>query len=531
MNLYFQVFLLGLSVNVESTHPIPNIGVVFNGYDVLYGNPRPTTGDADPGFRQAIFEPTFKKKTKTPDNKWWEPDGLNVVDCSGTCSLDFSSKEIAGTKDYQSTLETSTSVEGSRWGAKFSASVDYKRVSDQSSKYESVYTHSTAQCCAYVIDIEEYTLPSVTQNFLAGLATLPVTYNEEKYMKFIGTFGTHYVSKASMGALFGQQSEFKKKEWSKMLSEGIDIKAAASFAGAQMTAKVDHQTSHSKKMAETFSSVSSEQRIYSVGAKPPEDSKANTWIQSTVTNPMPIRLELRQIDTLIGLTSFGNQVNHSSLKAALNVTDNVKKALSNYCSYLKKKGKLSDCVAPGPDPPFPKPEHPIKQLFELVNTLSKITPKKDNRFEWSRIREEASYAARHLTRQDTFKEMMDRILSVLASTQPTKKNKDEWGVIRVDINNYEQKPYDERFWALVEVLSTIKPGKSNRHEWDTIRTKCEDLLAQKPGDMSSVLGFHDMLKWKQIEYGLNDMGLNRGSVLNGLSCWLCFALLCLALRI
>eukprot|EP00462_Mataza_sp_D1_P023527 CAMPEP_0175142926 /NCGR_PEP_ID=MMETSP0087-20121206/13106_1 /TAXON_ID=136419 /ORGANISM="Unknown Unknown, Strain D1" /LENGTH=447 /DNA_ID=CAMNT_0016426855 /DNA_START=99 /DNA_END=1439 /DNA_ORIENTATION=+ len=447
---------------------MPNIGYIFKGYDVLYGNPQPTTGaPVDPGFRQTIFNATYIKGSVTPDQKFFQPDGTNIVDCSGTCSLSFASTEIAGTKDYQSSLETQTSISGGGWGAKFSASVDYKRVSDQSSKFKSVFTHSTAQCCGYVAEIEYFTPPALSQNFLTGLSQLPTNYDEDTYMQFIGIFGTHYVSKASMGAVFGQQSTFSSKEWSKMLSTGLDIKAAASYSGFGATASGSHETDEQKKMSQTFSSASSEQLLYTIGAKPPADNKASTWIQSTTSTPAPIRLELRQLDSV--LQDFEKDIVSSStrfytLDTYAQVKANLQQALGNYCNYLKNQSMISDCNAPGPDPPFPSADFPVAGLRQLSTTLKNIYPGKENKNEWEAIRSVASAVAGNVD-NNNFPTQCGNLLHVLGQTTPSKENKKEWAAIRDEISKTANQPIVDQFWGMVQQLSITKPSSQNTKEW------------------------------------------------------------------
>ena len=53
-----------------------------------------------------------------------------------------------------------------------------------------------------------------------------------KYLHFFDEFGTHFVKKAHLGAMYGEQSEISAKSWNKMVDTGIDIKASASYSGA-----------------------------------------------------------------------------------------------------------------------------------------------------------------------------------------------------------------------------------------------------------------------------------------------------------
>ena len=50
--------LLNLSRDCESVDAprVNNIGYVLSGYDIYHGNPIPTSGIVDPGFRSLIFQ-------------------------------------------------------------------------------------------------------------------------------------------------------------------------------------------------------------------------------------------------------------------------------------------------------------------------------------------------------------------------------------------------------------------------------------------------------------------------------------------
>ena len=50
-------------------------------------------------------------------------------------------------------------------------------------------------------------------------------------MEFFEEFGTHFVKRAHLGAMYGEQLEISAESWSNMVNTGIDIKASASYSG------------------------------------------------------------------------------------------------------------------------------------------------------------------------------------------------------------------------------------------------------------------------------------------------------------
>ena len=140
-----DLFLLLSEPNQDSLQtsvemPMPNIGYAFKGYDLARGNPSNTIGlPLDPGFRSQIFAPVLGNK-RTPDKRYPIHEGTEVINCKGSCSIDFSAKTIKTTYDYQKSLEAKVTVTGSYGLASFSASVDYQTVNTKTGSTKSIFT-------------------------------------------------------------------------------------------------------------------------------------------------------------------------------------------------------------------------------------------------------------------------------------------------------------------------------------------------------------------------------------------------------
>ena len=113
--------------------------------------------------------------------------------------------------------------------------------------------------------------------------------------RFIKAFGTHYISKSTMGALFGEQSMFDSESWSEMVSNGVDINLAAGFSAI---ANINASLNYNNTETETFKRFSKEQLIYSRGAVPPADGKPLTWAQSSIEEPNVLSITLEPLDSL-----------------------------------------------------------------------------------------------------------------------------------------------------------------------------------------------------------------------------------------
>jgi hypothetical protein len=184
---------------------------------------------------------------------------------------------------------------------------------------------------------------------------MPQEYTEKAYMDFIEEYGTHFVDSMVMGSMFGQQSKFSSSAWTTMESSGLDISLAARYSGFGATASGSFQTDDEKQKAQQFEQQSSGQSLYSIGAAPPSDNSATTWMAQVVENPVPISFQLIQIDTLLDDIRYGKVISAKlgSDDKTKTLQANLQKAFTVYCSHLQQLGVVSSCDEPGPAPPFP----------------------------------------------------------------------------------------------------------------------------------------------------------------------------------
>ena len=144
-----------------------------------------------------------------------------------------------------------------------------------------------------------------------------------------------------MGALFGEQSMISKEAWTEMVSNGLDIKFAASISAM---ANIDFSLNQTNVEKETFRRETEERFTYSRGALPPVDGKSLTWAQTSIDEPNVLSITLERLDTL-PIDEF--------VSAA--VISNLRLALDEYCPALLEEGALKSCKKPPPDFPASKP--------------------------------------------------------------------------------------------------------------------------------------------------------------------------------
>jgi len=235
--------LLGASAN-KTAMIMSNIGYMFYGYNIAFGNPHSTTGSIDPGFTNPIFQVSYNKKKLTGDLRFLIPDNT-VVGKNVGCQLDGSTKEIKGEKSYADSLSVDAKASGSFGFFSFSASMDYQHVSEGTSSEHSVYVETKADCKVFDGHIKLYDPPQFDSEFLLGLKTLkglPYAKNKFVWHKFINYFGTHFTQSIQMGARYGYLMKLSEKAYSSFQSQGVDVSASVSVFTVSGGVDVKNQT-------------------------------------------------------------------------------------------------------------------------------------------------------------------------------------------------------------------------------------------------------------------------------------------------
>merc|ERR1712227_829136 len=89
---------------------------------------------------------------------------------------------------------------------------------------------------------------------IAGLHTLTETYDEHSYRRFLESFGTHYVKKSTMGAIFGEQSMISAESWTYMVQQGWNIGIMAGMS-AGFSGNINMTIDYNETERETFDST------------------------------------------------------------------------------------------------------------------------------------------------------------------------------------------------------------------------------------------------------------------------------------
>ena len=181
-----------LALITEGSPRLPNIGYMFQGYNLIKGNPLDPKG-SDPGFTTLnIFQAEYTENKQTYDGRYTMPDRTDGTK-QESCTMTASSETMHTQTQYKDTLnvKASASVTGGTavWSASFSASTEYNRVSDVLKSNDKSVIKSESTCTVYGAAMHSNPPPQFTDNFFNNLKALGD--DNPDYAGFLDKFGTH----------------------------------------------------------------------------------------------------------------------------------------------------------------------------------------------------------------------------------------------------------------------------------------------------------------------------------------------------
>eukprot|EP00826_Nyctotherus_ovalis_P013433 TRINITY_DN13629_c0_g1_i27.p1 TRINITY_DN13629_c0_g1~~TRINITY_DN13629_c0_g1_i27.p1 ORF type:complete len:581 (+),score=127.32 TRINITY_DN13629_c0_g1_i27:181-1743(+) len=341
-----KVFLM-VSLSLVSCEQLKNIDYMSYGYDVYTSSPLTTSKSSDPGFRtKPIFNFTYKEDQQSSDGRWEVPD-LTTVIRNDDCSLHFSTKVFTGATGYAQVLNIYVDSSFEDLSGRFKGSDEYKQVDNNTVDRNNIYTISHTDCTTYLAFIRSSPWPSVTKEFKDAVSALPYTYDEDEYMSFLQTYGTHFVYMMDMGSRYSCVNRMTKKSWDNFLGKDYEIRNASSGLCYKSSGAAEKGVYYDEEVVREFSSDCADKKITSVGERPVKGRDAKVWLERSKENPMPVRYKLKKISDLLNFDIL------QEVEDVDEIRSNIEAALADYCEYLKDKGVISDCEEPMPDPPVP----------------------------------------------------------------------------------------------------------------------------------------------------------------------------------
>lgn len=228
--------------------------------------------------------------------------------------------------------------QGTFRGGTFGGSQSYKEVSEKTKTGEAIFTSTMIECCAFVVHVNLFHLPTLSHAFTNAVEDMPKTFNKANqawFIKFWEEFGTHVPTEIKMGSMAGELTEFSRHKYESFQSSNLDIERSAGFALNSVSA----QTSVERSSGQTFESVSSKSHRFSVGGGLPTMDDIAVWVTESRKDPMPMTYVLIENVHLITKENFPRmQAEDVAAKSKALTT-----GLNAYCDILKAEKKLLSC--------------------------------------------------------------------------------------------------------------------------------------------------------------------------------------------
>lgn len=278
------------------------------GYNVIKGNP---DNEHDPGFAFSVLNFTSVTNSTTSDGKFLVPDHVQALQTK-SCSFESQVATEFGSRSYQDALSVDVAVEAGVkswvWGARFTASSGYKKVSEGTTQRNYTYTSATAKCIQYELSVNYAdSAINVTGKFAQAVHDLPLERDSsEAYKTFIDNYGTHFTIRVTMGAKMVVISEFDQQALITMEKKGLNIQVAAQLSFTKFSSQIASETETERQQRETFETMRRWFQASYQGSHPPPDGRWESWAESSGNSPYPVRYMLAPIASLFTAKFFPN---------------------------------------------------------------------------------------------------------------------------------------------------------------------------------------------------------------------------------
>ncbi|XP_025102353.1 uncharacterized protein LOC112568970 isoform X1 [Pomacea canaliculata] len=166
------------------------------------------------------------------------------------------------------------------------------------------------------------------------------TDDEDKYLEFLDTYGTHFVSRARFGA--SRTIIYKMDDNVYRLLTEDHVTSAASYSAPELFRYHEDLTSDQQKAIAEFRNHKT--TTFAVGAPLPDGGNSAMWLTAAKDNPSVIDYDLTSVevlfsDTFMGAASptGGYGIDYDRIKK------NIMAVKTKYCRSLKRKDLLADC--------------------------------------------------------------------------------------------------------------------------------------------------------------------------------------------
>ncbi|PVD27819.1 hypothetical protein C0Q70_12993 [Pomacea canaliculata] len=319
----------------------PRVDYALYGYNSLKGSP--LSSGAGPGFTLPIFNAEYKSGSETSGCRYTMPRGV-VLAPDISCVASFRSEVIQTPYDLTRFMGRTARLDDGGWGPPFVASLSFQETVAE--LRQKVFIMSTASCSAYRVSLLQLEPPTFHSMFLEWILKLNNTNDENTYLEFLDTYGTHFVSQTRLGASLTMVHKMENNIY--MQHEEDEFTAAASYSSIALLGHTETLTSDQKKKVDEFLSKVETIPI-AVGVSPPSGANSMSWLTAVKADPIAINYDLTSIDVLFSERFMGGSSPLQSFSIDyLKVRNQIISIKERYCRFLKQRGELSDCEDPTP---------------------------------------------------------------------------------------------------------------------------------------------------------------------------------------
>ncbi|CAC5423373.1 unnamed protein product [Mytilus coruscus] len=272
----------------------PDIDYAFFGYNILKGYP--LANGHDPGFTYPIFETDYTERRESSDCRYRIPRGLVVVP-DVSCITSFSSTTVQNKYELTKSLSQSAKVSVGVGIVAFSASAGYKESSSELSTGEFVKIISTAKCTYYFCKLDKVSHPYFTKSFISSVKKLDESTQDQIYLDFFHYYEKHFLNYTEFGARFTYEHTMDSKTFQKKEEAGHNVGVDASYSGEYKIGGGFNMDSTHKQDASNFAKDVTT-KTFTVGAPPPANGDAMTWVSTVKQSPVPMSYKLSPISEL-----------------------------------------------------------------------------------------------------------------------------------------------------------------------------------------------------------------------------------------
>jgi hypothetical protein len=403
----------------QEAKAVANIGSVMVGQDMLVYDLWSTDGAG-----AAVFAASYSSGKKTADNLWLVPDGYDISQTT-QCSSSVVSDQVSGETSLMATQTTeikfSVSAEYGPVSGSLENSLLFKTSSKMMSENDSFMQVTSLKCRLYQVVLNTFVMPPMTGNFADGLASMRGALNPASQsttatpgpaptapsataacapppwckssrcqavlrsgclpqahggaqstltpaaaaQAFLLEFGTHFMTRGSLGSAFMSTTSTTREQQSKLESADTSVGVCASAAMWGQSVGTSVLSANEQENAAFFEKLSTNVAAKTIGVTlPAGNTKAEVvanWQMDTLSsNGLALvgGLLYSRLDQLLAMPSALRGVNAALDNGKQPFTDDeldtvrnlLTQSINGYCAAM-----MMDCDGPAADKPLPGP--------------------------------------------------------------------------------------------------------------------------------------------------------------------------------